>query len=141
MGRLVQTDVQISIEFPALAVQRLCDLLVKISKHLIKYTHFTSRPRGGNAEDNSDCNIIHTWNVVRYIVFVQCLTMFRDLRAAAAEFYIFTVMVHSASHFSESGITHICLSSTLPVHAQDSSTPTFLKSRYFLSRPRKSRKH
>ena len=36
MGRLVQTDVQISIAFSAPAPLRLCDLLVKISKHLIK---------------------------------------------------------------------------------------------------------
>ena len=37
MGRLVQTDVQISIAFSASAPLRLCDLLVKISKHLIKH--------------------------------------------------------------------------------------------------------
>lgn len=91
--------------------------------------------------------VIPTAADTRFIVFFKCLTIFSDLRAAAAGFYISTVMVHictrNASHCGVNSIPHICLSTTPPVHAQDSTatrTPTFLN-RYVLSRPKESLEH
>ena len=50
-------------------------------------------------------------------------------------------MVQSAAHFSVSSVARIRLSTTLPVHSQDSGVHTSPQNRYFPSRPRKSPEH
>lgn len=105
-----------------------------------------SKPSGRNVQDNLDYNTVCSWPGTRLAIHCVCASQFlHDLRIAAAGFYIFTVMAHictsCASHCVVSSIPHICLPTTLPAHAQDSAatcTPTFLNSRYFLSRPRKA---
>lgn len=124
MGRLVQTDIQISIAFSASAPLGLCDLLVKIYKHLIKYSRFLCFQI-----------VFKLFKIIQAVIASKAAMSFYDLRVAAAGFCIFTVMAHigmrSASYCSVSCNTHICLSTTLPVHAQDSAAtcaPTVLNS-------------
>lgn len=138
MGRLVQTDIQISIAFSASAPVGLCDLLVKIYKHLIKYSRYRMRARCFQI-------VFKLFKIIQAVIASKAAMSFYDLRVAAAGFCIFTAMAHigmrSASHCSVSSNTHICLSTTLPLHAQDSAAtcaPTVLNSRYFLSGPRKA---